>query len=202
MLALSGNLANINNANVLAQHERTAKLKADRAVLPLALTKIVQVAHDGMSFSLKDDSFYKSAKNADLVARQLALDEVVLTTLKQCIEFSDPLTQRWISALIANFQVSNSRLVGAIADPDRVVSEGNKRESAFDWAAIYALTIHLFKFARGSLEQVPEKLDVNNIRIPLSHPDCHSQDFVAAQKFIIRNRDKRQMGSIDSFELN
>ena len=57
-IALAGTLKNINNQQEMAERARLSDLKAAKAVLPLALTKMVHVGRSGVDFVLSYARFW------------------------------------------------------------------------------------------------------------------------------------------------
>ena len=63
-IALAGTMKNINNQQEMAEKARLSDLKAAKAVLPLALTKMVQVGRTGVDFALEQEPFYRDPRTA------------------------------------------------------------------------------------------------------------------------------------------
>ncbi len=128
---------------------RRRKLKAAKASLPLALSRLIQIARNGVQISMEDNAFFNDPDNASLIEERLAIPDGVFATLKECIEFGDETSAQWLTNIIAHYQVYKARLVGLAADRNMNPIDHYRAQHAAEWIFWHAMVSHLFGFARG-----------------------------------------------------
>lgn len=167
------------------EHQRSRKLAAARAVLPMALTKLIEVSRHGIDYSLRDESFLKDVSNFDEVQAALSLPDSTLQILKENIENASPEEEKWLSLIIGHYQIYRSRLLGLISDPNRIVVDYNRASLASDWCLLHALAEHLFDFARTG---TPPAQHLNPERLGI--PMFDRMDSTLAHEVLECNRDR------------
>ncbi|KPP83328.1 MAG: hypothetical protein HLUCCO07_12695 [Rhodobacteraceae bacterium HLUCCO07] len=128
---------------------RHRKLKAAKASLPLALSRLIETARNGVQISMEDDAFFNDPENAYFIEKRLAIPNEVFNTLKECIEFGDETSAQWLTNIIAHYQVYKARLVNLTADRNMPPHDVYRAEHAAEWIFWHAMVSHLFDFARG-----------------------------------------------------
>lgn len=201
-LALAGVLASIENQNQNIRSEKTASNKAAKAVLPLALSRLSEIANKASEISLSDDDFFDDPANVEIVKRELEIGDATIGTLKECIEFSDPMTQEWISLALAHYQVARSRLVASIAVDGFLVTNETRADHVFDWELTRAIVEHLFEYARGSKDRPPETLEPANIGISIHSKHNGTARYLAAAERINYRRPPAEQCSVVDLALN
>lgn len=171
-LALAGVLANIETARAIENDRRANDLKAAQSVLPLALTRLVEVAEIGINKSCSPKSYFRDAENLKALRRDLHLDTEIIEILKDCIRSSDDGSREWLSNIVAHYQVCRSRMIAFVGDQNRLVNPITKAQSASDWIVLRALILHAYGFARGA-DRIPETMNSDEISVPM---DLHLAD--------------------------
>lgn len=129
---------------------RHRKLKAAKASLPLALSRLIETARNGVQISLEDDVFFNDPDNASLIEERLAIPNEVFTTLKECIEFGDETSAQWLTNIIAHYRIYKTSLVNLAANQNMPPHDVYRAEHAAEWIFWHAMVSHLFDFARGN----------------------------------------------------
>lgn len=146
-------------------HARIQDLEATKAVLPLALSRAISVAKNGMAYASGS-----AVGTRQQIEEALSLDDSVIGTFRDCIRAADPVTREWLKVLIARYQVYHARMdwwcqSAAPANNGGLLSLVPEREDAImDWATFHALVEHFYPFARGMTESVPRRLDGTRLR--------------------------------------
>lgn len=203
-VALAGVLTSISNQNRIFEETRRKSLLASKALLPLALSRLHEIAESGTSIALEDDAFLNNPNNARHVRQRLELDEATVTVLKECIELADDVSRKWMTIIFSRYQVARSRIIGGVADRHRIINDISRGDHAYDWEVIRALVGHLFDYARDIDNQVSpaERIDIDTIRISIGHPSFGSARYNSAQERIEALRATLGDGSIENFLLN
>lgn len=202
-IALAGVLTSIDNQNKIFQETRKKSLLASKALLPLALSRLHEIAENGTTIALEEDAFLNNPDNAPIVRERLEIDEATMKILKECIEFSDEVTRKWLTIIFSRYQVARSRIVGSIEDRHRVITDTTRGDHAYDWEVIRAIIGHLFEYARDVENQVApsEYIDINDIQISLGHPAFAGVRYNSAQNRISERRVALGDGSIKKLML-
>ena len=165
-IALIGVFSSIENQNTIAQKNRDSDLAAAKAVLPLALTRMSRIADRGFDHSLRGAEYFKDNHNLALVAADVDIPTEVISVFQNCIRAESSMAAKWISVLIARYQLAHSTLVRESSDIT-LIMDANRAEHAARWAIVAAITDHLWDFARGELQEPPENLDLSRIVMPI-----------------------------------
>jgi hypothetical protein len=149
--ALIGALMAWNISRLQVRHQSTRDLAAWKAVLPLALSDFAAAAQSGMLIAAKKHP--EQPTNSNDLKRLLSLQESTLQTLQNCIKNSDPITEKWLSLVIAHYQVYVARS-DSMLGPDFKDNLGqtteihiNQEATIISWAVLYALIEHHFEYS-------------------------------------------------------
>ncbi|APG47702.1 hypothetical protein PhaeoP97_02308 [Phaeobacter porticola] len=198
-VALAGVFANIDSQATRFSIERSATQKAAKALLPIALSRFDEVCEKAVDIALSDDTVFADPKNAVEVREALEIGDETVRILKECIEYSDEVTQEWLTIIFARYQVASSRLLGSVADPSRVITNHTRGSHAYDWEVIRAILNHLFSFARGQEDAPSDKIDLETIAISSLHPMLGTSRCNAAQERIRHFRARLNDGNLEDF---
>lgn len=146
--ATFGVITTVRQQEVHRQKERTDRLKAARAALPMALTKLIAISKNGIQYSLADKEFLKAPENAQKVSDALEIPTEVIEILRSCIENADDETGKWLSLTISHYQVYRSRILGLISDRNMAPRDIYRADNTASWCIYHAIVEHLFRFAR------------------------------------------------------
>lgn len=143
----------------LVAQQRRARLEAERAVLPMSLREIVDLAEARINHLITMEAALKVSQ----------VDPSVVATLKACVEVSDGAAHQQLVDLIAviSFAVVSeqpeteaasynaSPLPVLLAKQDTQIAPGchNRITAIFRWAAVRARASNLFLFAYGNQDQ-------------------------------------------------
>lgn len=169
-LALMGVFSSIANQNRLAEEVRQRDLAAWRAALPFALSKMIEVARNGIDAALGGNDA-PTWSQSDIEAK-LMPDASVVETLRSCIKSAEPIAAAWIARLLAMHQVylarSNriSKLPTFNFSAESDCENRDRLALARDWAIFHLVAEFLFDYARGEVECPPLILTENRLGIP------------------------------------
>lgn len=185
---------------------RDQDLASARAVLPLALTRMIEVSREAILMV----SGQRSSAPASLQETReiLLIDDATIQALRDNVRAADPVTQEWLSVAIARYQVYFARVESWFSSPPphrnrqgQTVLGWDRGSALLDWATFFALTEHFFSYARGGAASVPGRLDITRISaaIDLTIPAVTlSEDFTSILAGrLIRVED----GKIDHFQF-
>ncbi|PSL19712.1 hypothetical protein [Shimia abyssi] len=202
-IAVAGVLTSIANQNRIFDETRKKSLLASKALLPLALSRFHEIAENGTGIALEEEIFLNDPDNSDIVRSRLEIDEATVGVLKECIELSDEVTRKWMTTIFSRYQVARSRTIGQVSDRHRLLIDSVRGDLAYDLEVIRAMVAHLFDYARdiGNRISPSEQIDLETIRISISHPSYASARYVSAQSRIEERRAALGDGSIENFSL-
>lgn len=155
------------------EQQRYRKLEAARAMLPMALRTLSEIATKGIDYSLKDEAFLKNPANAREVEDALHFPVEIIEVFRACIENAEPDTRLWFAHTISHYQVYRSRLLDMIGLPNLVEVENHGFSCAFDWCVYHALVAHLYDYARTG-RPPSETISRENISAPFNLSLDHS----------------------------
>lgn len=182
-LALAGVLANIDNQNRLAEEENKKSLLAARAALPPVLASLNSKAEAGYKnavdfetqksweIEFKEESVEKSSISASEIA-----------VLQECIKYADSISARWLSLIVAHFQIQASRLEGSLTTSGLIKLEGQVADDAINWRILSAMIAHMFEFSRTGKkpeEFLPE--NTVNIAVDVASKNLSREDLEKAR---------------------
>lgn len=173
-VAFIGAFVSLSVVRYQINYARSQELASARAVLPLALTRMVDVANNAIL--LASGQHTSPPISLEDARALLTLDESVISIIRDNVQFADPVTRLWLSVTIARYQVYFSRIDGWWSSPtptlnaNSVTAFDHTRENALmDWGTFHALVEHHYEYARIVVDEVPKRLDVSKIRSALSH---------------------------------
>jgi len=156
----------LRQAAELEQHRRQRKHEALRAVLPLALSELLDYAQrsahalDGLLSRCQGQALQRMTASADLAQ---PLPEAALKMLEEFIEYSDTVDVTVLLETIAWVQIFDDRvqsLVAANRNPSstRIIVQIEIEGYVIDAASIYAGAVSIFDYARRRSQQLPGDL--------------------------------------------
>jgi hypothetical protein len=173
--------AQIAQATNLEKERLVREERASKAVLPLALSELVQYALDCIRF-LKPSVTDQAAIPVPLDMTTPRIPDTILEPMQACARFADPTVATHIHRVLGALQVQHSRLEGlvqrAMQREVREIWEIEAVGAMLDAAELHALCGALFMYARGkSLEvsitmerQLSEAFIFSHI-VAEDHPD-------------------------------
>lgn len=157
--ALVGVFFDIKNSNINEEERRIRELSGAKALLPLALTEICEIARRGMYFcrDFRDD--LTAAEIEELKSRsftELSLADETKSILRDFIRYSRDDDGKKVSLILQEYQVFLSRWRGSFEENSRFRNNnnGNRTENISSWAYLYALSSHIYDHARGETENI------------------------------------------------
>lgn len=173
-VAFLGAFVSLSVVRYQINNTRTQDLASARVVLPLALTRMISVANNGIL--LASGQHPNPPSNLDDAHNLLMLDDKIIDILRDNVRAADPITRKWVSATVARYQVYHSRIDGLWnSSPPSVNPAGEtvfcleREEALIDWATFFALVEHLYEYARDVVDHAPERLEVARIRSAYFH---------------------------------
>jgi hypothetical protein len=166
-IALRGSRAQILQAESLEEVRRLRSLSAAVATLPLALSNIADACMNNMKRHFDANDL---ASGGPQVTEFASIDAETMVTLKECIQFSDAVTRGKMQSVIRSYQVLRSRNEGLQighhiqAHQQNIAADHKQVNDVLHWAALHALTAHMFAFARGEVESVPQAWDSDQVK--------------------------------------
>jgi hypothetical protein len=152
----------IRQTEELADSARQRRLKAARAMLPLALSELAEYAmacikglYDLRPYFQADGSLDRSREDQGFLQwRSPHLSDNVFAALKECIEFMDDAPATAAIDLIRHLQIQRTRLADYMSqlrlnNRPRLILWAHIDQGMRDAAEIYARVSTLFPFARG-----------------------------------------------------
>ena len=199
-LALSGVLANMNLQAEQRRHERKRRLLSAKALLPIALSEMCEVARKGVANSWRDRPGGPIVSRAEFDRQSLEdirLSDEIVSVFRDIVEFDDEETAAIrIQGILREYQVFAARWRSHISDQDNLMtpddSEIAQRTTA--WAYLYALAESAFDYARGETTKVENDVTEAEISHALSASRCfvhHQDEFSEAIGLYARHHDRR-----------
>jgi len=183
-VAFLGAFVSLSVVRYQVNNSRTQDLASARVVLPLALTRMMNVANNGIL--LASGQHASPPTNLEDARNLLTLDEKIIDILRDNVRAADPITRKWLSVTVARYQVYHARIDGWWnSSPSTVNAAGEtvfsfeQEDALMDWATFFALVEHLYEYARDVVDHVPERLDASRIRLAYFH-NIFSIDFTSA----------------------
>ncbi len=187
-LALAGIRSQISHNQSLEDDRTRAKLTAARAMLLTALVEFSKFAKDGAltsaNGSTTHDQYIESNTSFEIV--------------KEVIEYADPISARWLAAILALYQVFSSR--------QRNGSENQTTPG--EWLLFQKAIGHCFAYARFSngCDKIPEELgnEWNSLPEWALNTGDGSSDVTKTQeekfKVSLREASEKLSGTLREFE--
>ena len=150
-IAYFGILKQIKHQNDLEDLRDLKAMEAERALLPLALSRICQISSRGIQDLVGHDELH-----CDLADKDMALERTYIESIKAMIKVSDQPVRTRLQAILRGYQLALAgrdwQLTDPLnKDPKPQCADGLQRISlCYRWALVYALAESLFDFARGA----------------------------------------------------
>jgi hypothetical protein len=185
---------------------RTQDLASARVVLPLALTRMMSVADNGIL--LASGQHTSPITNLEDARNLLTLDEKIIDIVRDNVRAADPNTRKWLSVTVARYQVYFARIDGwwnssppSVNAAGETVFSFEREDALMDWATFYALVEHLFEYSRDVVDNVPERLDASRVRSAY-FKNIFEIDFTSAFEQRINTRvDRLSDGRLEHFHF-
>lgn len=152
---------------------RARKRAALRAVMPLALARIVEYSKS-CAETLQEFHSWSNGRILSATGKTEPtipnLPEETITILSQFIEYSQPGETVLIEDLLREIQVQSGRLRDIFSDIcrlDVMVTKDNIEDYLIDTAGVYARASACFNFARGLTDKLPTEVSWDNVRSAL-----------------------------------
>lgn len=183
VIAFFNTTRSLTHAGRLEATRRSRKHAAIRAMLPLALSEILDYAHqsahrlNGLIASCQNDVLPAMTASADVIQ---PIPAETLQTLAEFIEYSDTVDVRVIEATVALVQIHDARvrgLVEANRDPSRthIVRQEEIEARVVNAASIYAGAACVFDYARRRQDRVPLDVSWDDVRSLGTTSDVRSE---------------------------
>jgi hypothetical protein len=193
----------------LAERARQQRVKAARAMLPLALSQLTEYATScikglcGLRQYFQDDgSLDQSRANLPAWALPPVPDDVLLL-LKECVELMDDDPAATAVELISHLQIQRTRIVDYMSrfqlnDSINAITSGHICQGIGDAAEVYARASSLFPFSRP---HIPNSFEVKRdlVRYAIASAHCITNDDeldaltdIWLQEYSLRKELKRQ----------
>lgn len=150
------------------RYQRTRELVGARAILPMALSNLSALSNDGLRLCANVNG-ERDNLTSDQIFERLRMSEATLEQLQQNISWSPTNAEKWMTVLIANYQVFLSRCKRWSDSEESVETErgvflvpADLIDALLDWATFSALVDHLYEYARGA-DDAAELFDVERI---------------------------------------
>lgn len=167
-VAFVGAMVSLSVVRYQVNNARTQDLASARVVLPLALTRMIDVANNGIL--LASGQHASPVTKLDEVRTLLTLDEKIIDIVRDNVRAADPITRNWLSVTIARYQVYFARIDDwwnssppTVNHAGETVFSHQREDALLDWATFFALVEHLYEYARDVIDNVPEHLDASRI---------------------------------------
>ncbi|MFY0660549.1 MAG: hypothetical protein JXR15_08655 [Shimia sp.] len=160
----------VENQNRLAEQDNQRSLLAARAALPPVLASLNSKAKIGFA-NAADFETQKSweieLKKESVENSSISRSEIAV--LQDCIKFADPISARWLSLIVAHFQIRSSRLERNLAQIGLIRMEWQVADDAMNWRVLSAMIDHMFEFSRTG--KIPDEvLSENAVSLPVDIP--------------------------------
>ncbi len=175
-LALIAIRTQINHANTLDKDRNKNMLIAAKSDLPNAISSLMKLSVTQIKYNAKfmDPNPFDSAK--------FEYYHPSFPTIKECIPFADPISQKWLALIIKEYQVlvarSDDELTGVIAHPpaQQTLDGYNLISSTLDWAEFYAILEHILDYSRSKTSIVSNSFNSGRIGAALTLSEVFVDD--------------------------
>jgi hypothetical protein len=149
--------------------QRAQDLASARAVLPLTLSRICHASQRGIEFFASP--FIGDYQSWNKIISQLEIQPEDVSVLRDAVRSANPAASEWIVVLITNYQVALSQsrqFIEEAAPKDESARYAShllqsNGDLPFHWSKVFAISEHLFDYARGGSDIVPENIDVSRL---------------------------------------
>ncbi len=151
-IAYTGILKQIRHRSELEELRRGMAMEAERAILPLALSRVCEISRRGIQ-----DIVGHIEIHGTLADESMKLELTHIESIKAMIRVSDQPVRVRLQAILRGYQVALASvdwddLTDPLTkSPEPQCADGHTRISlCYRWALLYALAESLFDFARGA----------------------------------------------------
>ena len=193
MVAYSGVLRQIGHQQEVEDQRRKAELEAERAALPLALSRICEISRRGIQDVIGHDEVHQP-----LAPESLSLEATHTESIKAVIKMSNSQVRPRLQAILRGYQVALANRDRELGDPlskfpDRQSSGGYERiHLCYRWALLYVLAESLFDFARGGEAEIFDALPIGRVSLVVELAGIDPRSYTDFEKTL------RQIGCRDS----
>ncbi|MFY0309632.1 hypothetical protein ACFMBG_07015 [Leisingera sp. D0M16] len=138
----------------------------------------------------------------------LRLDDEIIQIIRDNVRAADPVTRRWLTVMIARYQVYFSRIndwwnaTPPMTNPiGQTQFNPNREDALLDWATFHALVGHHYEYARSAIDQVPTRMDPSRIRSAFFHNIFHIDFTTGFEKRIEYRLARIKDGRVEHFEF-
>lgn len=172
VIAVWNTTRSLQDARELEQNRRVRKHAAVRALLPLALSQVLDYANrsawslNGLITSCQNNVLPAMTASARVVQ---PIPKETLNGLAEFIEYSDTIDVRVIKSTVALIQIHDARvreLVEANSNPagGRIVRQEEIERGIVNAASIYAGAASVFEYARRRQDHIPQDISWDAVR--------------------------------------
>lgn len=152
-IAYSGVLRQITHQNEIEKNRKAGELEAERAALPIALSRVCEISRRGIQDVVEHKNVY-----SELANENMHLEITHIESIKAMIKVSPPDVQSRLQSILAGYQLAMASLDGNLggslvkAPASQSLDGKNRIALCFRWALLYSLAESLFDFSRGGRE--------------------------------------------------
>lgn len=156
-IAYAGILRQIRHQNEIEDVRKLAELEAERAAMPIALSRICEISRRGIQ-----DLVGHGEIHGKLADENMSLDATHVQSIKTMIKVSTLPVRVRLQAILRGYQVALASTDWDLSDPlvkapDNQGADGYTRISlCYRWALLHALAESLFNFSRGGSPDLDE----------------------------------------------
>ncbi|SIT90015.1 hypothetical protein SAMN05421665_2954 [Yoonia rosea] len=202
-VAYGGILHQIKHQALIAETIRIGELEAERAVLPLALSRVCEISIRGMQ------DIVGHAKVADPLARvDMVLETTHIESIKATIRVSNAEVSARLQAILRGYQVALASVDWEdLTQPLSVAPNEQNPDSytrislCYRWALLYSLAESLFDFARGGELDLTEAFPNVRMFSAARFAGIHPPQYTDFEGFFKRAIERDRMRTIPTFFL-
>lgn len=149
-IAYEGILRQIRHQNEIEADRKLAELEAERAAMPLALSRICEISRRGIQDLVGHEEIYGALANEDM-----SLEATHVQSIKAMIKVSPVPVRVRLQAILRGYQVALASTDWELSDPlvktphDQGADGYTRISLCYRWALLHALAESLFNFSRG-----------------------------------------------------
>ncbi|NIY71961.1 hypothetical protein HCZ30_05865 [Marivivens donghaensis] len=177
-IATYGVLVTLDFQDRSRQLDRNGRLTANRILLSAVLSEIYRIAEHNARVVLAKGRAARDGEgiNDDELTRyehEYILPFVTgenFAIFQNVIEFADPQTRNWLSAISNHFQVAKSRTEGTKIEPleeNEIIGVIGTYENVLEWILVRNLAANCFKYARGEVPEMEDRISTKSWLFPL-----------------------------------
>lgn len=168
-IAVSGQLAALEQGRRLDEEQRLRRLSAAKILLPSALSDIIEACSNGITQSYNDRQQYR---NSPITSRQVQIEfsDETLATLQSVVENAEVNDARFLASILRHHQIALSRWNGRNHRPNGFVGRADEpieiARSMALWAYISSLAANSFNYGRG-VSEIDRRISAEDILEPM-----------------------------------